>query len=263
MAAIYIARIEKVKDPTIRVWLSVDDIEIVETSKWHRVRHAKHEYAYGSVKENGIKRTVSMHGYIAERMLGRPLVKGEIVDHIDGNGMHNNRENLRVCTSKQNAWNSRRVSRSKSGYIGVEEVETKNGKYWRAQIQHDNKKHNLGKFDSPEAAHQAYCEAAKKLRGEYVNLEVPTLPPPPLPDYEPFVNEWLLEVEPEKQVAKPVVIHPVNFTKPSIYKPADYRVPRTLSNEELRAIFDPTRVLTDEDTQPIVIPEGWPYNVKK
>lgn len=41
------------------------------------------------------------HRVVAEEMLGRPLERGEIVHHIDGNKHNNNPENLSVMTQSQ------------------------------------------------------------------------------------------------------------------------------------------------------------------
>lgn len=40
------------------------------------------------------------HRVIAERILGRPLKKGEVVHHIDGNPRNNKEENLRIFPSQ-------------------------------------------------------------------------------------------------------------------------------------------------------------------
>lgn len=41
------------------------------------------------------------HRVVAEEMLGRPLEKGEIVHHIDGNKRNNNPENLMIMTQAE------------------------------------------------------------------------------------------------------------------------------------------------------------------
>jgi len=49
------------------------------------------------VKENG----VHQHRLVAEKMLGRKLVKGEIVHHKDGNKKNNAENNLEVMTQAE------------------------------------------------------------------------------------------------------------------------------------------------------------------
>lgn len=41
------------------------------------------------------------HRIVAEQMLGRPLKKGEIVHHIDGNKRNNDKSNLKVMTQSE------------------------------------------------------------------------------------------------------------------------------------------------------------------
>lgn len=63
--------------------------------------------------------TSYLHRVVARRMLGRPLVKGEVVDHINHDPTDNRRANLRVVTQSQNLLNRRVSSASFSGYLGV------------------------------------------------------------------------------------------------------------------------------------------------
>lgn len=43
------------------------------------------------------------HREVAERLLGRPLARGEIVHHLDGNKRNNDPANLRVMTQAEHA----------------------------------------------------------------------------------------------------------------------------------------------------------------
>jgi hypothetical protein len=42
---------------------------------------------------------VYLHRVVAEQKLGRPLKKGEIVHHLDGDPTNNHPDNLEVCSS--------------------------------------------------------------------------------------------------------------------------------------------------------------------
>ena len=86
-----------------------------------------------------------------------------LVDHINGNPLDNRRENLRVCSQQENSCNRGKNSNNKSGYKGVSW--NKQCEKWRAAI---NGKH-IGIFDTPEEAHQAYCEAARELHNEFAH----------------------------------------------------------------------------------------------
>lgn len=116
---------------------------------------------------NPKKRLQSMHVIIMERILGRELVKGECVDHINGNPLHNTRENLRIASPGQNRRNSTRPSSNTSGFKGVDFVKKKGA--WRARVMVNGKRKDLGVYSTPEAAYQAYCKAAKELHGEFYN----------------------------------------------------------------------------------------------
>jgi hypothetical protein len=100
--------------------------------------------------------------------------EGEIVDHIDGNGLNNQKSNLRICTAGENAWN-RRISKSKKldACRGVSKVKDKRGvqKYWIARITYNYERIYLGTFPTKELAEQAYVEAARKYYGNGVILD--------------------------------------------------------------------------------------------
>lgn len=88
-----------------------------------------------------------------------------ILDHIDGDRTNNKWDNLREVTYSQNSMNSRFRKNNTSGYKGVS-FDKKYQKY-EAYIWKQNKKTNLGYFDSPEDAHAAYAKASEIIHGEY------------------------------------------------------------------------------------------------
>lgn len=85
--------------------------------------------------------------------------KGEI-DHIDGNPSNNAGVNLRDVS---HAMNQQNIVRAKKGnlskFLGV----TKVGNRWKSRIRVGNEQKHLGYFDTPEAAHEAYLGAKRRL----------------------------------------------------------------------------------------------------
>lgn len=121
-------------------------------------------------KEDGKKTTLLLHRVIMSRMLERPISKGEMVDHRDGNTRNNTRANLRLATYTQNCRNTRIQSKSKTGYKGVRIGKT--GQSWYATISIDGKPIRLGFYSSPEKAAAAYNSAALEHFGEFARLNI-------------------------------------------------------------------------------------------
>lgn len=114
---------------------------------------------------------------IKERMLGRELADGEVVDHIDGDGLNNCRDNLRVATSSQNAWNVGITRRDSSGFKGV--VWEKQTSKWKASIRANDTIVTIGRFESKDEAAWMRDQWTIALHGEFarLNFEYMELPP--------------------------------------------------------------------------------------
>lgn len=87
------------------------------------------------------------------------------IDHIDGNGLNNNKNNLRLATPSDNQHNKKVHRNNKSGKRGVCRDE-KNNK-WRACITYKGKHIGLGRFNTIEEASDAYERKAKELFGVF------------------------------------------------------------------------------------------------
>jgi hypothetical protein len=101
---------------------------------------------------------------------------GELIDHQDGNGLNNTRENLRRATHQGNSANSRSQRGSVSRFKGV--GYHKQARKWEAFIRHEGKKQHLGLHDDEESAARAYDEMAIRLFGEFAKPNFPALPSP-------------------------------------------------------------------------------------
>lgn len=108
--------------------------------------------------------------------------KTELIDHIDHNGLNNQKYNLRRCTYSQNQMN--KSPRGKSKYLGVS-LQIKKRLYyrkktmeiveyihinWLSSIRHEKKQIHLGIFKDEIMAALAYDKAAIVYHGEFANL---------------------------------------------------------------------------------------------
>lgn len=87
-----------------------------------------------------------------------------IVDHINGNGLDNRKENLRVCSYSQNAHNRRRNNEQPGVYF-----ENFTGRY-RAEIYANCEKFFLGRFDTFEEAAKVRNEAKLKYHKDFAGF---------------------------------------------------------------------------------------------
>ena len=97
--------------------IDVTDVHLVEGLNWYAHTSKKWVYAKGS--------GLNMHRVILDAQ------PGLYVDHRDGNGLNNRRENLRIATKSQNQCNQRMRSNNTSGFKGV----SKNHGRWQARIE--------------------------------------------------------------------------------------------------------------------------------
>jgi len=86
------------------------------------------------------------------------------IDHINGVRHDNRWGNLRQVSKQQNAWNKTKLdARNTHGLKGVR----RNKKKFMAMISLHGKEVYLGSYATAEAAHAAYCSAAREHHGEF------------------------------------------------------------------------------------------------
>jgi len=141
----------------------VDDEDFVELNRyrWHVQSDKRTGKCYV------MRNYILSDGRKTKRFLHRLIMKAkyiQIIDHIDGNPLNNQKSNLRFCSQLQNAAN-RNKNRNKVGYKGV--YKTKSGKY-RVKISC----YHLGTFAKEQDAALTYNKKAVELYGEFANLNV-------------------------------------------------------------------------------------------
>ena len=139
----------------------VDDEDYAYLSQWKWcAAKCRHIYkAARAIRDSKKQYTIYMHRVI---MLAPRLIE---VDHIDGDGLNNLRSNLRLCSDKENARNSKLPSTNTSGFKGVSYVRYRDE--YRVRIGVDGIYHHLGYFKDPILAAQTYDMAAEKYFGEF------------------------------------------------------------------------------------------------
>lgn len=142
----------------------VDDEDYEFLSQWDWFAHAGRNsyYAYRGVGESHV---------IMHRVILNVTDKDLVVDHIDGDGLNNQKSNLRTCTKNENTRNSVKRKDNTSGYKGVSWH--KQSRKWVVNIQHNNQCWSKSFSNIIEAA-RAYDEKARELFGEFARLNFPT-----------------------------------------------------------------------------------------
>lgn len=93
------------------------------------------------------------------------------VDHVNVDRTDNSFENLRDATESLNKRNSKVRSHSISKIKGVYKEKDRylHKKPYRAQISINGRTKVIGRYATAEEAHDAYCQAAKQIAGEFFN----------------------------------------------------------------------------------------------
>ena len=134
-----------------------EDYALVSRFRWYaKVVDSK---IYAATSHSGAsgaaKRPICMHVF---------LTGYDLTDHRNGDGLDNQRENLRVATQAQNLMNRGYPSSNTSGFKGVSRKRDK----WVAGIKANGVHKRLGGFTTPEQAARAYdamaIEFARRVR---------------------------------------------------------------------------------------------------
>jgi len=133
-----------------------EDFEYLNQWKWYAYRNKNTYYAARTYKK-----WIGMHRVIMH------TPEELLVDHIDHNGLNNQKYNMRNCTNAQNHYNQQ-IRNYTSEYKGVSWCQQQNN--WRVSIKYNGTAFNLGRYEIEDIAAYAYNLAAKYLFKEFANL---------------------------------------------------------------------------------------------
>ena len=133
-----------------------EDFKNLSKFKWHANKRGNTHYAERMSARDKIshKRTsISMHAVI----VGTP--KGMDTDHINGNGLDNRKENLRIVTVRENQQNQH--THKSSMYPGV--YWYNQTRKWKTQINSNGRRVSLGYYPNEEMAGLVYAMACNAI----------------------------------------------------------------------------------------------------
>lgn len=143
--------------------LTQDRFAIVDEDLYQEL--SKHKWYYDAHNKCASRRDIKTKKIVKlHRVITNPT-KGFEVDHINGNGLDNRRENLRIVTHHQNCMNTKRQRNNTSGFKGI--TWDKQMKKWRARISVNRKPVLLGLFKNKFEAALVYEQAATRYFGEF------------------------------------------------------------------------------------------------
>lgn len=165
--SIPLSKTSKNKD---KIYAIIDDCdkEFAELN-WTADNVKGNYYAHRLLYINGRRKKERLHRVILAKKLERELLSTELVDHIDGNGLNNKRDNLRLANHSQNNWNTKRRIDNTVGHKGIS-LDKESGKY-KVRIQFNGKRKVIGRYKSLEDAIKARQDAENLYHGEYARRE--------------------------------------------------------------------------------------------
>lgn len=127
--------------------ISEEDVNKVEKYDWHKDKQTGYLYTYKDGKKT------YLHRYITNNNTNNPT------DHIDKDKNNNTRENLRICTHKENARNKSFKSNNQTGYTNI----FKHGKKYIIQARINGKTKTLASFKTLDEALRAKVKMWKEI----------------------------------------------------------------------------------------------------
>ena len=165
-------------EETMEIPLTRGQVAIIDVEDWYLIKDYKW-FAYWCPSKKGYYAMTHIpdgKGSYSNTGMHRLIMdakKGEIVDHINGHGLNNTRNNLRIVTARENAINQKLRINNTSGKMGVTFDKERNN--WRVRIHIEGKRITIGRFDNFQDAVAARKAAEDEYYGEFARRTEPVI----------------------------------------------------------------------------------------
>lgn len=148
-------------------WVDRSDFDLVSGHHWWSSRGAGSQVTYAVAKNP----SASGPAHIRLHRVVLSALPGQLVDHIDFDGLNNRRSNLRVCGHVENTRHQRRIT-GQSGFRGVHWDRHRNR--YRIGVTINGRMRKFGgTFTCPIEAAKAFDRYAREHYGEFAMLNFP------------------------------------------------------------------------------------------
>lgn len=150
--------------------IDAEDYARVAYYRWQAIRQGQNQNLWHASRTEWAGGKTRIHRYLHHEILGH----SRRVDHKNGDGLDNRKQNLREATASQNGANMRKpvyVRVTTSRYKGVSWEPSRNR--WAAYIRVNRVRIHLGRFSEETDAARAYDTAAKEFFGPFARLNFP------------------------------------------------------------------------------------------
>lgn len=148
-------------------------VALVDDADYERISQFKWELMITSGLSYARRRYRDDMDVIRTQLMHRLILGDEArqIDHVDGDGLNNQRANLRPASHRLNQGNTRLSRKNTSGYRGV--TYNRECRKWAVMITIGNRRTYLGMYQDAKTAAAIYDAAATKWFGEFARLNIP------------------------------------------------------------------------------------------
>lgn len=143
---------------------AVVDDDVYDSQKHRKWFYSPQGYAWAYDYTNGWRNAPA--DLLHRLIMNAPT--GVTVDHIDRDGLNNQRSNLRLATYSQQNMNTKLRTDNTSGHRGVYWESRRN--CWRVCINFNRRQIHIGQYSNKSEAIAAYTAKAQELYGGFANV---------------------------------------------------------------------------------------------